>query len=98
MYPGVVLLGPRQVGKTTLARAIAAERSDAVVLDLERPADRARISEPAAYASLNCAIAWPALDNIQADRAFVIAPVEVRYPLGNGVEVLPLQELDAVFE
>ena len=45
-YPGVVLLGPRQVGKTTLALAIAAEHPDALVLDLERPADRAQLAEP----------------------------------------------------
>ena len=45
-FPGVVLLGPRQVGKTTLARAIAAEHADALVLDLERPADRAQLAEP----------------------------------------------------
>ena len=38
--PAVVLLGPRQVGKTTLARQIAGERGEsAVYLDLERPAD-----------------------------------------------------------
>ena len=36
--PAVVLLGARQVGKTTLARAIAAER-DAMYLDLELPED-----------------------------------------------------------
>ncbi|MEO8921287.1 MAG: ATP-binding protein [Caldimonas sp.] len=45
-YPGVVLLGPRQVGKTTLARAIAAERAGSLVLDLERIADRAQLVQP----------------------------------------------------
>ena len=49
MYPGVVLLGPRQVGKTTLARAIASRHENAIMLDLERPGDRARLSEPAAF-------------------------------------------------
>lgn len=48
--PAVVLLGPRQVGKTTLAREIAATRGgDAVYLDLERPADRRRMADPDAY-------------------------------------------------
>lgn len=45
-YPGMVLLGPRQVGKTTLARALAAQFEDALVLDLERPADRAQLAQP----------------------------------------------------
>lgn len=44
--PAVLLLGSRQVGKTTLARALAAERPGAVFLDLERGADRARLAEP----------------------------------------------------
>ena len=44
--PGVVLLGPRQVGKTTLARAIARSRApEALYLDLERPADRRRLHD-----------------------------------------------------
>jgi predicted AAA+ superfamily ATPase len=48
--PAVVLLGPRQVGKTTLAQEIAATRGgDAVYLDLERPADRRRMADPDAY-------------------------------------------------
>ena len=38
--PAVLLLGPRQVGKTTLARKIASESAQAIYLDLERPADR----------------------------------------------------------
>lgn len=40
----VALLGPRQAGKTTLARAIA-EQSDAVMLDLESSADRDQLAD-----------------------------------------------------
>lgn len=47
--PALVLLGPRQVGKTTLAREVAAGVPDAVFLDLEREADRARLSDPEAF-------------------------------------------------
>lgn len=43
----VGLLGPRQVGKTTLAREIAARHRGAFTLfDLERPEDLARLQEP----------------------------------------------------
>ncbi len=45
-YPGMVLLGPRQAGKTTLARQLAASHPDAVFLDLERAGDRAALAEP----------------------------------------------------
>lgn len=44
--PAVVLLGPRQVGKTTLARAIAQAHGDALFLDLERESDRAAVARP----------------------------------------------------
>lgn len=45
--PAVVLLGPRQVGKTTLARSIASRRSrsGALYLDLERPVDQRRLAD-----------------------------------------------------
>jgi uncharacterized protein len=46
--PAVVLTGPRQVGKTTLALQIATDRP-ATYLDLESPADRARLSQPELY-------------------------------------------------
>jgi predicted AAA+ superfamily ATPase len=45
---GVVLLGPRQVGKTTLAQEIA-ETRDAVYLDMERTAERRILEEPDLY-------------------------------------------------
>lgn len=48
--PAVVLLGPRQVGKTTLARHIADSwLGGAVYLDLERPADRLRLDDADSY-------------------------------------------------
>lgn len=45
---GVVLLGPRQVGKTTLAQDVVDAR-DAVYLDMERSADRQILEEPDLY-------------------------------------------------
>lgn len=46
--PAVCLLGPRQVGKTTLARHLAALRP-AIYLDLESDTVRARLDEPELY-------------------------------------------------
>jgi predicted AAA+ superfamily ATPase len=45
-FPAVALLGPRQVGKTTLAQAVAARYPGALLLDLERESDRAALSRP----------------------------------------------------
>lgn len=47
-FPVLALLGPRQVGKTTLARQVAAQWSGPVQhFDLEDPDDQARLSDPA---------------------------------------------------
>ena len=47
-FPAVALLGPRQVGKTTLALQLAAT-TPSLYLDLEASADLARISEPSLF-------------------------------------------------
>lgn len=47
-YPAVALLGPRQVGKTTLALDIAND-IESIYLDLESAADRAKLSDPELY-------------------------------------------------
>ena len=46
--PAVALLGPRQVGKTTLAQEIG-ESGPSLYLDLESDADRFRLREPELY-------------------------------------------------
>ena len=51
--PALALLGPRQVGKTTLARAIASESPDCLYLDLESPEDAARLADPGRYLELH---------------------------------------------
>ena len=48
--PAVALLGPRQVGKTTLALEVAESRP-AIYLDLESEVDRAKLAEPELYLS-----------------------------------------------
>lgn len=45
LFPAVALLGPRQVGKTTLAEVIAEEHSS-VYLDLEKFEDLEKLSDP----------------------------------------------------
>ncbi len=47
--PAVALLGPRQCGKSTLAQHVAAGRDDVIFLDLESPADLARLEEAEFY-------------------------------------------------
>ena len=51
--PAVALLGPRQVGKTTLAQAIAARHPGALLLDMERESDRAAVSRPELFFPLH---------------------------------------------
>ena len=49
-FPAVAILGPRQVGKTTLATALADSLGEqALYLDLELPSDRAKLAEPELY-------------------------------------------------
>lgn len=47
--PAVVLLGARQVGKTTLARQIAAMHPNAICLDLQLPGDREKLTEGSGF-------------------------------------------------
>ena len=44
----VALIGPRQVGKTTLAQTIV-DRTDALYLDLESSADRGKLADARLY-------------------------------------------------
>lgn len=43
--PAVAILGPRQIGKTTLARALLDSHAGSIYLDLESPQDLARLGE-----------------------------------------------------
>lgn len=46
--PAVVLLGPRQVGKTTLAKKIG-RKFDSIYLDLEAPDDLVKLQDPTGF-------------------------------------------------
>lgn len=48
-YPAVALLGPRQVGKTTLALEMAEALKPAMYLDLESRGDRAKLADAELY-------------------------------------------------
>jgi hypothetical protein len=48
-FPAVVLIGPRQAGKTTLAFAEKDFRNTAIYLDLELPSAQRQLDDPEAY-------------------------------------------------
>lgn len=48
-FPVVAILGPRQCGKTTLAREIAKKYKGSIYLDLERMADLQKLKDPELY-------------------------------------------------
>jgi hypothetical protein len=53
-FPAVGVLGPRQVGKTTLAETIAAAAvPEPIYLDLETPSEAAKLKEPEGYFELH---------------------------------------------
>lgn len=49
----MAILGPRQCGKTTLAHQLVKAVEDVLYLDLERPSDLARLSDPEALFAAN---------------------------------------------
>lgn len=50
-FPAVAIVGPRQCGKSTLAKFISQSYKDSVYLDLENPDDRAKLTEPTLFLS-----------------------------------------------
>lgn len=48
-FPAVALLGARQVGKTTIASIVIDQFPKAIHLDLERPADLNKLTDPEAF-------------------------------------------------
>ena len=48
-FPAVAILGPRQVGKTTLAMTLAQSGLASTYLDLESPVDTSKLADPAVY-------------------------------------------------
>ncbi len=52
-FPIVAIIGPRQCGKTTLAKQIISNNSDAIYLDLELPSDKLKLTNPESYFSFN---------------------------------------------
>jgi predicted AAA+ superfamily ATPase len=47
--PAVALLGARQVGKSTIAEIIVRNFPEALYLDLERPSDLNKLTDPEAF-------------------------------------------------
>ena len=63
-FPVVAILGPRQCGKSTMAKHLMAKLKDGMYLDLERPSDLAKLKDPEWFLS-SCRGKLVCLDEIQ---------------------------------
>ncbi len=102
-FPAVSLVGPRQCGKTTLAKrpvaACSATGAPALHLDLERSSDRQRIAaDPETF---ECKALppprvtrgfWTALQDLEIQEAFVVAPLTRPFPMGSRVEAVSVED------
>ena len=52
-FPAVAILGPRQAGKSTLAKMISNNFNNYLYLDLEKPSDLRKLSEPELFFDIN---------------------------------------------
>jgi predicted AAA+ superfamily ATPase len=53
-FPAVAIVGPRQVGKTTLAKLLAAQvQKEMVYIDLENPRDELKLQDPVLFFEAN---------------------------------------------
>ncbi len=48
-YPVTAIIGARQVGKSTLAKKVVGQRQNSLYIDLEKPSDRALLSDAETY-------------------------------------------------
>jgi predicted AAA+ superfamily ATPase len=51
--PVVAIVGPRQCGKTTLAKKVLGHLQKSIYVDLERPSDAAKLADPEAFFALH---------------------------------------------
>jgi predicted AAA+ superfamily ATPase len=77
LFPVTAILGPRQCGKTTLARSLKAD----AYFDLENPQDVARLEHPQL-----------ALEDLALERLWVVYPGKAAYRLAEKVQVIPLAD------
>lgn len=52
-YPAVAILGPRQVGKTTLAKQLKSDGVESLYLDMENPNDQNKLQDAYSYLTLH---------------------------------------------
>ena len=53
LFPAVALLGPRQCGKSRLAARLLEKQPASVMIDLESPRDRSKLSDPLLFLEAN---------------------------------------------
>ena len=88
IHPAVALTGPRQCGKTTLARMFAGNEPTVSFFDLERAVDRRKLGSPEQTLSQ--------LTDLQLARLWIIYPGHEAYELDKTISVVPAKQIPAL--